>query len=279
MITAKMRLLGVIGHPIAHSLSPRMHNASFAAAGLNYVYVALDVVPEKLSEAVDGLVALGFEGFNVTLPHKENIIPLLDELDETARISGAVNTVAIRSGSLKGMNTDGSGFVEACKEADVNFKGKRVLLLGAGGAAAAVTVAMLGAGVRELVIANRTELRARGLKAKLEKTGTVAKIHTRSLEDLEDAVEWADVIVNTTYLGMKEEDQLPIPTDGLDSGKVVADVVYRSGGDTELSRQARNVGARVVTGGRMLLYQGVQAQRMWTGTEPNVGVMSDAISG
>lgn len=256
-----------------------MHNAGFAANGLDYAYVALDVVPEKLSEAVAGLVALGFEGFNVTLPHKENIIPLLDGLDETARISGAVNTVAIHDGSLKGMNTDGSGFVEACEEADVNLKGKRILLLGAGGAAAAVAVAILGAGVGELVIANRTESRAQSLKTKLEESGTRVHIHALSLEDLEDAVEWADVIANTTYLGMRDEDRLPIPVECLDPEKVVADAVYRSGSDTKLARQARKAGARVVTGERMLLYQGVQAQRIWTGKEPDVGVMSGAISG
>ena len=256
-----------------------MHNASFAANGLDYAYVALDVAPERLSEAVEGLAALGFEGFNVTMPHKEKIIPLLDELDDTARVSGAVNTVAILEGILRGMNTDGSGFVEACAEAGVGFAGKRVLLLGAGGAGAAVAVAVLGEGARELVIANRTGSRAQELKTKLEKMGSGAEIFTRSLEGLEDVVERADIIVNTTYLGMKEDDQLPAPVEGLDSQKTVCDIVYRTEGDTELLRRACDAGARVVSGGRMLLYQGVQAQRIWTGKEPNVGVMSNAISG
>lgn len=279
MITAKTRLLGVIGHPIEHSLSPKMHNAGFAANGLDYAYVALDVAPERLPEAVAGLAALGFEGFNITMPHKEEIIPLLDEVDEAARISGAVNTVAVRDGILRGMNTDGRGFIEACAEADVGFAGKRVLLLGAGGAAAAVAVAVLGEGAKELVIANRTILRARDLRTKLKKAGTGAEILPRSLEALEGVVERADVIVNTTYLGMKEGDRLPAPVERLNSEKTVCDAVYRGGNDTELLRQARAVGARVVTGERMLLYQGVQAQRIWTGKEPNVGVMSNAISG
>ena len=117
-----------MGHPIAHSLSPRMHNAAFAADGVDYAYVALDVPPEKLERAVSGLAALGFVGFNVTMPHKENIIPFLDELDEPARISGAVNTVVVRDDGLCGMNTDGSGFVEACQEPGVEFVGKKVLL-------------------------------------------------------------------------------------------------------------------------------------------------------
>lgn len=271
--------MGVIGHPIEHSLSPKMHNASFKANGLDYAYVALDVAPEKLSEAVNGLAALGFAGFNVTMPHKEKIIPLLDEVDEIANIAGAVNTVEIQDGSLRGTNTDGVGFTEACAEAGLGFENKKVLLLGAGGASAAVAVAMLGEGVRELTIANRTVSRAKNLKGKLEKTGTVAEISARPLEDLEGPAGWADVIVNTTYLGMKEEDQTPIPVEQLDSGKDVCDIVYRGRGDTELVSRARSAGARVVTGGRMLLYQGVQAQRIWTGKEPNVEAMSDAISG
>ena len=272
-------MLGVIGHPIEHSQSPKMHNASFAANGLNYAYVALDVAPERLSVGVAGLVALGFEGFNVTMPHKEKIIPLLDALDETAEISGAVNTVAIQDGALKGMNTDGSGFVEACAEVGVDFEGRRILLLGAGGAGAAVATAVLGENARELVIANRTVSRARDLKTKLERAGFDAKLSVRSIEGIEDTVTRVDTIVNTTYLGMKEGDPLPVSGESLDPGKVVCDVVYRSEGDTELLSRARALGARVVSGERMLLYQGVQAQRIWTGTEPNVEVMSDAISG
>jgi shikimate dehydrogenase len=256
-----------------------MHNASFTANGLDYVYLGLDVTPERLSEAVNGLASLGFEGFNVTMPHKEKIIPLLDEIDETASVSNAVNTVAISDGALKGMNTDGSGFVAACEEASVDFKDRSVLLLGAGGAAAAVAVAVLRAGARELIIANRTLARAENLRDKLSMIGTETEVYSRELQGLEDAVERADVIVNTTYLGMNDEDQIPVPIESLDSGKAVADVVYRSGKETELVRRARNTGARVVTGERMLLYQGVQAQRIWTGIEPNVGVMSDAISG
>ncbi|MGB3681930.1 MAG: shikimate dehydrogenase [Rubrobacteraceae bacterium] len=283
MITAKTRLLGVIGHPIAHSQSPKMHNASFAANGLDYAYLALDVAPEDLRKAVAGLVALGFEGFNVTMPHKEKIIPLLDTLDETAEISGAVNTVEIRDGTLRGVNTDGSGFMEACAEAGVDFEDKRVLLLGAGGAGAAVAAAVLENGARELIIANRTVSRARSLKAKLEssleKPAVGGSISVRPLEDLTGLVAASEAIVNTTYLGMKQGDPSPVPLAELHPDKAVCDVVYRREGETELLNRARGVGARVVSGGRMLLYQGVQAQRIWTGEEPNVEAMSDAIGG
>lgn len=279
MITSKTRLLGVIGHPIEHSLSPQMHNAGLAVSGLDYAYVALDVDPDSLPRAVAGLASLGFRGFNVTMPHKEKIIPLLDELDDTSIISGAVNTVEIKNNALRGSNTDGAGFIAACAEADVEFDGKRVLLLGAGGAAAAVAGAILTEGVSEIVIANRTEPRAQELKDKLENLEPRAEIHARELKGLDTFVERADIIVNTTYLGMKEGDQLVIPTEGLGSDKAVCDIVYRRGSATELLRRAQDAGARVVTGDRMLLHQGVQAQRIWTGEEPNVGVMSDAISG
>ena len=133
---ATTRLLGVIGHPIGHSLSPQMHNASFEASGLDYLYVAMDVRPGYLPAAVDGLRALGFRGFNVTMPHKEAILPLLDQLDGPASISGSVNTVVVEEGRLRGTNTDGGGFVEACEESGVRFAGATVLLVGAGGTAA-----------------------------------------------------------------------------------------------------------------------------------------------
>src|ERR687894_1415961 len=128
MISGKTGLLALIGHPVEHSLSPAMHNASFAAEGLDYVYVALDVRPEDLPAAVRGAAALGFRGFNVTMPHKRAMIPLVDDLDEGAGISGAVNTVVIEGHKLRGHNTDGPGLVEACREAGILLGGRRVLL-------------------------------------------------------------------------------------------------------------------------------------------------------
>src|SRR5215210_9124622 len=138
LLSGRTRLLGVIGYPIAHSLSPRMHNAAFAVgknetAEAEYAYVAMDVRPERLPAAVRGLAALGFVGFNVTMPHKEAILPLMDELDTPACLAGAVNTVVAEEGNLRGLISDGSGFVEACEEAGVSLAGRRVLILGAGG--------------------------------------------------------------------------------------------------------------------------------------------------
>ena len=166
-LSGRTRLLGVVGHPVGHSLSPRMHNSSFAATGLDYVYVPLDLRPEVLPTAVNGLKALGFRGFNVTMPHKEAILPLLDGLDEAAALTEAVNTVVVEDHGLRGTNTDGSGFVEACEEAGVGLEGARVLLVGAGGAAASIAVAVLREGARELRILNRSRWRAVKLRERL----------------------------------------------------------------------------------------------------------------
>ena len=272
-------MLGVIGHPIAHSLSPRMHNAAFAADGVDYVYVAMDIRPGNLPAAVAGLAALGFTGFNVTMPYKEEIPPLVDGLDETARLAGAVNTVVIEEGGLlRGLNTDGSGFVEACEEAGVTFAGRRVLILGAGGAAAAIAVAVLGEGVSRLYLANRTAQKAEELRAKLSEVAFGAEILVSPFDEVEDVAAEAEVLINATYLGMKEGEPPPFPPGSLTAEKVVCDAVYLAGRETGLIRRAREAGARVVPGGRMLLYQGVQAQRIWTGREPNVEVMSDALA-
>jgi shikimate dehydrogenase len=277
-LSGRTRLLGVIGHPVGHTLSPKMHNASFAATGLDYIYVAMDVRPENLPAAVSGLRALGFRGFNVTMPHKEAILPLLDEVDEAARIAEAVNTVVAQEGRLRGTNTDGSGFVEACAESGIGFEEARVLLVGAGGAAAAFAVAVLGEGTRELRILNRSRWRAEKLQHRLWGIYPEAKISLYDATDPEDAARGADAIVNATYLGMKNEDPLPVPVDRLGANTAVCDAVYMPGGETRFVRLARERGLRALAGERMLLYQGVQAQRIWTGNEPDVSAMSDALT-
>ena len=256
-----------------------MHNAAFARDGADYAYVAMDVWPDRLPAAVQGLRALGFIGFNVTMPHKEAMLPLMDELGGAASLAGAVNTVVITDeGRLRGLNTDGSGFVEACAEAGVSFSGKRVLLLGAGGAAAAIAVASLGEGVSQLYIANRTKERAEELCTRFSGVTQGAQVLVLPLDRAGEAVAEADIVINATYLGMKDRDPLPMPAESLSADKAICDAVYRFGRDTTLIRHARRVGARAVSGGRMLLYQGVQAQRIWTGREPNVEAMSDVLA-
>jgi len=278
MLSGTTKLLGIIGHPVGHTLSPRMHNAAFAHDETDYVYVAMDVWPNRLPAAVEGLRALGFVGFNVTMPHKEAILPLLDELDETARLAGAVNTVvAVEEGKLRGLNTDGSGFVEACREVGVSVFGEKVLILGAGGAAAAIAAASLGEGASRLYIANRTEGRAEELRARLSRVAHGTEILVRPFGEVGEVAAEAGIVVNATYLGMRDEDPLPLPAGALSQDKVVCDAVYLLRKETPIIRHARKVGAQAVSGGRMLLYQGVQAQRIWTGREPNVEMMNKAL--
>jgi shikimate dehydrogenase len=202
----------------------------------------------------------------------------VDELDVSARLAGAVNTVVAEGGRLRGLNTDGSGFVEACEEAGVSLVGRRVLILGAGGAAAAIAVAALGAGASRLHIANRTAERAEELRAKLSEAVPEAEVLTCQLNKAGDIAAEAEIIINATYLGMKKEDPLPLPIETLAGKKVVCDAVYLAGEETGLIRHAKEAGARTVSGDRMLLYQGVQAQRVWTGREPNVEAMSDTLA-
>lgn len=258
-----------------------MHNAAFSVEGLDYVYVAMDVDPEDLPEAVKGAAALGFRGFNLTMPHKEEIIPLLDEIDGAASVSGAVNTVVIDGVSgLRGYNTDGSGLIEACREAGAELAGRRIALLGAGGAASAIAFALRQEGAGELHVFNRDVARAEELANKLRKSGKEASIQIHPLESLSGFEIVPDILINATSLGMRDGDPLPAPEAylrGLPENTVVADAVYRPGDRTRLLHAAAGRGLRTINGQRMLLYQGVHAQKLWTGLEPNVKVMDEQL--
>lgn len=283
MIDGKTKLLGVVGHPISHSLSPKMHNAAFEAEAeregraSEYVYVPLDVRPENVRDAVRGLRALGFSGVNVTMPHKAAVLELMDKVDDASRVAGAMNTIVVEPERLRGLNTDGSGFVEACAEAGVEFEGRRTLLLGAGGAAAAVSVAVLAEGASSVEVVNRTQRRAEELREKLSGVPGGERVSVRPLGELENAAAEAETVINTTYLGMKRDDELPLPEGSLRPDLALCDAVYRAGERTALVRAAAKAGARTVSGDRMLLYQGVAAQRAWTGREPDVEAMSRAL--
>jgi shikimate dehydrogenase len=276
-ISGKTKLLALIGHPVTHSLSPAMHNAAFAEDDLDFVYVCLDVDSDSLPAAVRGLKALKFRGFNVTMPHKRAMVALVDDLDDGARISGAVNTVVIEDSGTRGYNTDGGGMVMACEETGIELSGKRVLLLGSGGAAAAIAVAFCQAGIGELHIASRNTEDAASLRDELRRTG-MEKLSVGSLEALKQEAPDTDVVVNATPLGMEEGDPLPLPPECVRKGRAICDAVYRPGKETPLVSLAHERGVLVVAGGRMLLYQGVLAQKLWTGREPKVKAMDQAIS-
>lgn len=269
--------MALIGQPVGHSLSPAMHNAAFAADGLDFVYVCLDVDPADLPAAVEGAAAMKFRGFNVTMPHKQAMVSLVDELDEGARIAGAVNTVVVEGSRLRGYNTDGGGMVMACREAGIELSGRRVSLLGAGGAAAAIAIAFGGAEIGELHIVSRSREHAEKLRNRLRGSG-MDRVEANDLDALGEVAREADVIVNATSVGMKAGDPLPIPAEYVTENRAFCDAVYLPGSETPLVRLARERNALVAAGGRMLLYQGALAQKLWTGREPNVKVMDRALS-
>lgn len=258
----------VIGHPVRHSLSPLIHNAAFRALDLDWVFTAFDVAPGRAAAAAAAVRDLGIAGLSVTMPHKADILPAMDRLTSTARTLGAVNTVvAGRSGQLVGDNTDGAGFIDALRE-DEGFDpaGRRALVVGAGGAARAVVLALAGAGAAEIIVANRTQARA-------EEAATLAPGVARAgaVEDA-DAVE---LVVNATPQGMGENRVVPVPLDRLGPGQLVVDLVYHPA-MTPLVEAARGKGAAVSNGLGMLIHQAAHAFRLWTGEDPPLEVMSAA---
>src|SRR3989338_1816716 len=207
-----MNILGIIGYPIEHTLSPLMHNIAIKHLGLDYIYLPFEVKKENIAIAVGGLKGLGIKGINVTIPHKESVIPYLDALDDNAKFIGAVNTIKLEDDKLKGYNTDGLGFLKSLKiDAQENAKGKNIIILGAGGAARAIAVQMALEDAKSIIIANRTVERGKELakyissKLKAQSSKLLSAI---SLKDslLVEYLREADIIINATSIGMKETD-------------------------------------------------------------------------
>lgn len=267
-VDGKTKIVCLIGHPVEHSLSPAMHNAAFEELGLNYCYVALPVRPEDLPDAVRGIRALNFHGCNVTVPHKQDVIPHLDGIDEEARFIGAVNTVKNDGGLLRGFNTDGRGFMESLREAGIDPSGKVVFIAGAGGAARAVSY-YLSEKASRLCLFDIDTGRSRSLRDDLLRLGREVVV----AGGIEEAA-GADMIINATPLGMKEGDPLPVERGILRREQVVCDLVYR---DTPLIRTARELGCRAINGLGMLLWQGALAFRIWTGATPPVDLMRSVL--
>ncbi len=278
MITAKTRLVGLIGYPLEHSVSPAMHNAALEAMGLDWCYLPLPVPPRRLLEALAGLRALGFVGVNVTLPYKEAVWGHLDFLSEQARRIGAVNTLLIGE-QIAGYNTDADGFLRLLQEnVPEGVAGKRALVLGAGGAARAVVYTLLREGL-EVTVLNRSVARADRLVADMQETFPAAALTARPWEKatLLEELDRAGLLVHATSLGMwPQEECSPLPPEApLRSGQVVVDLVYRPL-ETRLLRQARAAGAQAVGGLDMLIWQGAVALLLWSGREPPVSVMRRA---
>lgn len=276
-----MLRLAVLGYPIAHSVSPALHQAALDALGIEGRYEAWAVAPADLPAALQRLRAEGYAGASVTVPHKEAIIPLLDGLDPSAAVVSAVNTLVREDGHLVGHNTDGLGFLRSLRQdAGWNPAGRSVLLLGAGGAARGVAIALLGAGASPVMITNRHPKRALHLAEELRSRAPDADIRSGGLspEELEALLARTNLLVNCTSVGMLHgtaEGQLPLPAALLHRGLLVADLVYNPQ-ETPLLQAARERGLRVLDGLGMLVYQGAAAFQLWTGREAPVGEMRRA---
>ncbi len=271
------QVFGIIGHPVEHSLSPIMHNAAFEALGIHAVYVPLTVKPEDLGKATLSMRAMGITGMNVTVPHKGAVMEFLDELHTSAKQAGAVNTIICRGGKLHGYNTDGPGFLLSLrKDGHFDPAGKKVVLLGAGGAASAVAVALAAAGVRRLVIANRDKSRAEILAKRVQRhtdreTLPVALDESRALYWL---IRESDLLVNATSVGLKGTERVGINPNSLHPKLFVCDLVYR---DTALLAMARRRGLKHMDGVGMLVSQGARSFEIFTGKRAPFRVMRNAV--
>ena len=280
-IKATTRIYGIFGHPVSQSLSPAMHNAAFTYLGLDCVYLAFDVDPRNVAQAVSSIRALGLCGINVTIPHKQSVMAGLDEIASEASMVGAVNTIVNENGRLKGYNTDVSGVLRALhSELEFAPRGKNVFIVGAGGASRAVIVAMCTGGARSVSIVNRTYLKAQKLSGEFSpQFGSVA-FSAASLDDTDRVAELiaqADIVINCSSAGMGDIEPLCLPLDLLGEDCVVYDLVYKPP-VTPLVRDSRVLGLKSESGLGMLLYQGVDAFEIWTGEDAPVEVMREALS-
>jgi shikimate dehydrogenase len=278
MINAETKLCGVIGNPVRHTLSPAMHNAAISHLRLDYAYLAFQVKNAELGDTIKGMRALGMRGLNVTIPHKVAVLQFLDELDEMALNMGAVNTIVNDNGKLKGYNTDAGGFLQSLLAAGFDPQNKKVVLLGAGGAARAVGFA-LACNKAQITVLNRgIELEQAILLAQHLSRAATSEIKALALDEsnLAKALKTADLVVNATSLGMTPNVQhTPVPAHLLKKELVVYDVVY-SPLETRLLREAAACGCRTVSGLEMLVRQGALALELWTGQTAPVDVMRNA---
>jgi len=256
---------GIIGDPVSHSLSPIMHNLAFRELGLKAVYGAFMVKSAKLEKAIEGIRALNIKGLSVTIPHKEHVMKYLDEIDKTASKIGAINTIVNKEGFLIGYNTDWIGVLKSFTESGVELKNKKVIIVGAGGASKAVIYAVISGGAKVVEVYNRTFEKAKALEEKFE-------IVAKPWEELKNAS--GDIIIQTTSVGLKSW-ETPVEEEVLSRFKVAMDIVYLPLKTKFLSLAEKY--CKIIDGLQMLLYQGVEQFKLWTGKEPPVELMKKAI--
>lgn len=278
-LTGATKILGIIGDPIIHSLSPVIQNAAIAACDLDYIYVPFLVRPESLSVAVSGLRALGVCGFNVTVPHKTAVIDYLDELDESAVSAGAVNTVLVKDGLMIGFNTDGSGFISSLFD-DLGYRvgSGSIVVIGAGGAARGAVAALCRAGAEKIIIANRSLDKATELVEEMHSRYPQPCLEVSLLDRVSsDHFSSASLLVNTTTIGMKNDRLESICLSLLPVGAKVYDMVY-SPPRTPLLLDSSSVGIMCVNGMGMLAAQGELSFTIWTGKTPPKGLMKQVLT-
>jgi len=279
-VKSTTNLYGIFGHPVEHSLSPVMHNNGFSELDLDCVYVAFDILPTNIGEAVSAVRALGISGLNVTIPHKQRIMAYLDEISSDAMLVGAVNTVSNVDKRLIGFNTDVGGFLRALKS-DLDFtpEGTKVFLVGAGGASRAVIVGLGRNYVSEVVIANRTLSKAEDLAKEFGDHFPKVEFKAVMLSDeerIKQCIVGSDIVINSSSAGMKRENPLELPLYLLPKHAGIYDLVYDPT-DTPLVKDAKKLGLKAHSGHSMLLYQGVEAFEIWTGLTAPVDTMKKAL--
>ncbi len=271
-------LLGLLGWPVNHSISPRIHNAAFSQLGLNLIYLAFSVAPEDLPPAFRGFRELGGRGLNVTIPHKRAVLELVDELSEEARLIGAVNTVLFREGRSRGYNTDGPGFIRAIRE-EKGFSpaGKKICLIGAGGAGRAVAVAAAREGAARIEIADTDPRRAEELSDHINRRFTAGRsgVFQAKSRSGKEAIASSDLLVDATPLGMSPGDPLSFDPDLLSSSALVMDLVYNPA-ETPLLQEVRRRGIVGMNGLGMLVHQAALSWEIWTGRKAPIQLMKEA---
>ena len=277
MITGKTKVVGVIGHPIEHSMSPPMHNNAFKELNMDYVYVAFHVLPENIEKLIESCKTLDIKGLNVTIPHKTSVIPFLDEIDPTAKKIGAVNTIQFKNGIAKGFNTDGIGAIKSIQEY-TTLKGKNVLIIGAGGASKAISFTLINENINSLVIANRSKENACNLIENIKMQCDFEEISYVDIKDASELIDDVDIIINTTPIGMypKHEVEPPIKTDKINEKHIVMDVIYNPL-ETALLKEARLNGATTINGTSMLINQGLESFKIFTGCKASYKSFEEAL--
>lgn len=277
--TGSTNLICLLGSPVSHSISPAMHNTAFDALGLDFSYMAFDVSKEDLPTAVEGLKKINCCNFNLTMPLKTAIIPLLDEIDEAAELAQSVNTCVCQDGKLVGYTTDGIGFLQSMKDCGIKYAGTTITILGAGGAATSIITQAAMEGVEKINIFKRKN-------ASFQKVVDFADRLTKSTNcdlfvyDMEDmdilnfSLQESDILINSTNVGMGDDDRSLVPKEFLHPGLTVCDVIYHPA-ETRLLKDAKACGCKTMNGKYMLLYQGAAAFKLWTGKDMPIDLIKE----